>query len=123
MIFGLGIDLVDIAKFSKSLEAPNFKQKIFSLEERTLSPIHLAGRFAAREAFFKALDDQELFNYRDLEVMKEINGKPRFKFVNELAKYCEDKSVHLSISHTSKYAIAIVIIESKLPRNLLHPFL
>jgi len=112
MIVGLGIDLVDISKFSKSLEAPNFKQKFFSLTESTLSPLHLAGRFAAREAFFKALGDQELFNYKDLEVMNEINGKPKFKFVNALSKYCENKSIHLSISHTSEYAMAIVIIES-----------
>jgi holo-[acyl-carrier protein] synthase len=112
MIVGLGIDLVDISRFSKSLETPNFKQKIFSLNESTLSPLHLAGRFAAREAFFKALGDQELFNYKDLEVMNGINGKPKFKFVNELSKYCEDKSIHLSISHTSEYAMAIVIIES-----------
>ena len=112
MIVGLGIDLVDISRFSKSLETPNFKQRIFSLNESKLSPLHIAGRFAAREAFFKALGDQELFNYKDLEVTNEVNGKPKFKFVNELSKYCEDKSIHLSISHTSEYAMAIVIIES-----------
>ena len=112
MIVGLGIDLVDISRFSKSLEVPNFKQKIFSLNENTLSPLHLAGRFAAREAFFKALGDQEVFNYKDLEVTNEISGRPKFKFINELSKYCENKSIHLSISHTSEYAIAIVIIES-----------
>lgn len=112
MIVGLGIDLVDISRFSKSLETPNFKQKIFSLRESTLSALHLAGCFAAREAFFKALGNQELFNYKDLEVVNEINGKPKFKFVNELSTYCEDKSIHLSISHTSEYAMAIVIIES-----------
>lgn len=112
MIVGLGIDLVDISRFSKSLEVPNFKQKIFSLNEGTLSPLHLAGRFAAREAFFKALGNQEVFNYKDLEVTNEVNGKPQFKFLNELSKYCGDKSIHLSISHTSEYAMAIVIIES-----------
>ncbi len=112
MIVGLGIDLVDISRFCESLETPNFKQKIFSLNESTLSPLHLAGRFAAREAFFKALGDQKLFNYKDLEVTNEVNGKPKFKFVNELSKYCKDKSIHLSISHTSDYAMAIVIIES-----------
>ena len=112
MIVGLGIDLVDISRFSKSLKVPNFKQKIFSFNESTLSPLHLAGRFAAREAFFKALGDQEVFTYKDLEVTNEINGQPKFKFVNELSKYCEDKSIHLSISHTSEYAMAIVIIES-----------
>ena len=44
--------------------------------------------------------------------MSEINGKPKIKFVNELSKYCEDKSIHLSISHTSEYEMVIVIIES-----------
>jgi holo-[acyl-carrier protein] synthase len=112
MIIGIGIDLVDISRFSQSLETPNFKQKIFSLSESNLSPLHLAGHFAAREAFLKALGDQELFKFKDLEVINQINGKPKFKFVNELSKYCEDKSIHLSISHTPEYAMAIVIIES-----------
>ena len=110
MILGTGIDLVDISRFSKSLEVPNFKRRIFSLNESTLSPLHLAGRFAALEAFFKALGDQALFNYENLEVVNEINGKPKFKFFNELSRYCDDKTIHLSISHTSAYAIAIVII-------------
>jgi holo-[acyl-carrier protein] synthase len=112
MIVGLGVDLVDISRFSKFLEVPNFKQRIFPLNERTLSPLHLAGRFAAREALFKALDDQTVFKYKDLEVVNEVNGKPKFKFFNELARYCEDKIVYLSISHTSEYAMAVVAIES-----------
>jgi holo-[acyl-carrier protein] synthase len=112
MIVGLGVDLVDISKFSKFLEVPNFKQRIFPLNERTLSPLHLAGRFAAREALFKALGDQAVFKYKDLEVMNEANGKPKFKFFNELSRYCEDKIIHLSISHTSEYAMAVVVIES-----------
>ena len=111
MIVGLGIDLVDMSRFSKTLEVPNFKQRIFSLDESLLSPLHLAGRFAAREAFFKAMGDQSVFNYKDLEVIKEINGKPEFKFFNELSRYCEGKAIHLSISHTPEYAMAIVIIE------------
>lgn len=112
MIVGLGIDLVDITRFAESLKVPNFRQKIFSRNESTLSPLHLAGCFAAREAFFKAMGDQALFNFNDLEIVNELNGKPKFKFTNELFRYCEDKTLHLSISHTSEYAMAIVIIES-----------
>jgi len=111
MIVGLGIDLVEIAGFRKSLEVPNFRQRIFSIDELVLSPLHLAGRFAAREAFFKAMDDQTLFNYKNLEVINGVNGKPKFHFFNELSSYCKDKIIHLSISHTSEYAMAVVIIE------------
>ncbi len=116
MIIGIGIDLVDISRFSKSLEVPNFKQKIFSFGESNLSPLHLAGRFAAREAFFKAMSDQELFKYKDLEVINEKNGKPKFKFFNDLSKYCNDKSIHLAITQTATHATAIVIIEWNLPK-------
>lgn len=112
MIIGFGVDLIDMSRFKKSLEIPRFKQRIFSFSEIMLSPLHLAGHFAAREAFFKALDNQALFNYENLEVINEVNGKPKFQFFNELSEYCENKIIHLSISHTPEYAMAVVVIES-----------
>jgi holo-[acyl-carrier protein] synthase len=56
MVIGIGVDLVDLVRFRKVVQTKNFLQKYFSEEESTLNITSLAGRFAAREAFYKALD-------------------------------------------------------------------
>jgi holo-[acyl-carrier protein] synthase len=96
----------------KDVCTPGFVEKYFSNEEKYLSVEKLAGRFAAREAFFKALGDQKIFDLADIEVITKPNGAPKFNFSNKLAKYTANKTIHLSISHSSDSAIALVIIEN-----------
>jgi holo-[acyl-carrier protein] synthase len=112
VILGIGIDIVDIARFTKTSKSPRFKLKYFSSSEQSLPDQSLAGHFAAREAFFKALDQQGLFNEKNLEVTNDSSGKPKFIFFGELRKYAEDKFVYLSISHCTEYAVAMVVIEN-----------
>ena len=111
MIVGVGIDVVNIEKF-RSLVNDNFILRYFSENERGLRIEKLAGRFAVKEALFKALDVKELFRWDDVEVILEFNGSPKFHFKNHLAHYAQDKNIHLSISHSNDNAIAVVIIES-----------
>jgi holo-[acyl-carrier protein] synthase len=111
MIDGVGIDVVSIEKF-RSLVNDEFILRYFSENERSLRIEKLAGRFAAKEALFKALDVQELFRWDDVEVILELNGSPKFNFKNHLAHYAQDKNIHLSISHSNHDAIAVVIIEN-----------
>jgi holo-[acyl-carrier protein] synthase len=111
MIDGIGIDIVRIEKF-RSLVNDEFILRYFSENERSLRIEKLAGRFAAKEALFKALDVQELFRWDDVEVILELNGSPKFNFKNHLAHYAQDKNIHLSISHSNHDAIAVVIIEN-----------
>lgn len=111
MIIGVGIDLVDIKKFAQLAVRPNFVNKYFSPDEVKLKFESLAARYAAREAFFKALTEQTLFNWDDISVSSYSSGKPFFKFRNELEKYAADKNIYLSLSHSKNSAIALVIIE------------
>ncbi len=113
MILGVGVDVVDIARFTKTSNSLRFKLKYFSAREQDLSVQSLAGRFAAREAFYKALDNQGLFDKDNLEVVNDPSGKPRFIFFGELENYSSDKNFHLSISHCVEYAVAMVVIETK----------
>jgi holo-[acyl-carrier protein] synthase len=113
MILGIGIDIVDIARFIRTSQSVRFKLKYFSAREQHLSVQSLAGRFAAREAFYKALDQQNLFDKDNLEVFNDPEGKPRFIFSGELENYGNDKNIHLSISHCIEYAVATVVIETK----------
>jgi holo-[acyl-carrier protein] synthase len=112
MIIGVGVDLVYIETIEKSRNIPGFLSKVFSKEEYSLSSESLAGRFAARESLYKALDKKNLFDFRFISVISKESGQPKFKFSNKLDQYLSDKSIHLSISHTEGFAIAFVIIEN-----------
>jgi holo-[acyl-carrier protein] synthase len=113
VILGVGIDVVDIARFTKTSQSSRFKLKYFSTREQSLSVQSLAGRFAAREAFYKALDQQNLFDKDSLEIVNDPGGKPTFILSGELEAYGVDKNFHLSISHCVEYAVAMVVIETK----------
>lgn len=112
MIIGVGIDLVEITRFKKICKNPLFIQKYFAKGEWDL-PIHrLAGRFAARESLFKALNQKEIFSWGDIEVVSNKDGSPSFKLDGELDEFAKQHKIHLSISHSKYFATAIVLIES-----------
>jgi holo-[acyl-carrier protein] synthase len=112
MIIGIGIDMVDLVRFKKVVLTKNFLDKYFSFEERDLNTQSLAGRFAAREAFFKALDKKELFKFSEIKIVNAMDGHPMFILSGRIREHFIDKTVQLSISHTTKYAVSFVIIES-----------
>jgi len=108
MINGVGIDIVDIEEF-KALVNDAFILKYFSKAEKSLKIDKLAGRFAAREALFKAMKDQKKFKIDDIEIT--LKGKPHFVFKNDMANIFAQHRVYLSISNLTDCAIAIVFIE------------
>lgn len=112
MILGIGVDVVDLPLFKLIANEQSFLDKVFSKNEIGLKVERLAGRFAAREALFKALDEQDIFRWDDIEIITKLNGSPKFNFSNELKDYARDKRIHLSISHSGDSAIAFVIIEN-----------
>ena len=112
MIIGVGVDLVEISRFKELRLNDNFITRIFSHSEKDLEVQSLAGRFAAREALYKALPNKTLFNLRDIQIINRIDGKPEFVFDNDLLKFFISNNVHLTISHSNEIAIAMVIIES-----------
>ena len=112
MILGIGVDIVDLIRFDNLAVNQKFRDQYFSDSENLLNAQSLAGRFAAREALYKAVGTQDTFEWKDIEIINTSSGAPKFIFKNNAAKYFELKRIHLSISHVPEYAISIVIIES-----------
>lgn len=112
MIDGIGIDVVDIERFTSSLErTPGLLEKLFTPAERIKPVASLAARFAAKEALAKALSAGKGLPWHDAEVVNLESGKPVFIFRGEIADLVDGADVHLSLSHDAGIASAMVIVE------------
>lgn len=112
MIDGVGIDVVDIARFLESLKrTPGLREKLFTDSEQSKSDQSLAARFAAKEALYKALSPNHGLHWHEAEVINQSNGKPDFLFRGEIADLVDGAQVHLSLSHDAGIASAMVVIE------------
>ena len=112
MIEGIGIDVVDIKRFLESLaRTPGLREKLFTPAEAQLNESSLAARFAAKEALYKALSPSHGLAWHEAEVISHPNGKPAFLFRGEIADLVDGASVHLSLSHDSGIASAMVVVE------------
>lgn len=117
MIIGTGVDITEVRRLQKAVEkwGKEFLSRIFTKEElknaktRTSFFQHLAGRFAAKEAVFKALGDKDL-GWKDVQILNDEEGKPYCQVLNSKGK---DIDVHISISHIKNYAVANAIITKK----------
>ncbi|OPY13810.1 MAG: Holo-(acyl-carrier-protein) synthase [Syntrophus sp. PtaB.Bin001] len=125
MIFGTGIDLVEIDRIEKIIQKWNirFLNMVYSPYEicycsnKAFPAIHYAARFAAKESFLKSLGMGLGMGIRlkDIEVKNNEHGKPILHLNGRARTILDDHgitSVHLSLSHTSKQAGAVVILES-----------
>ena len=112
MIDGVGIDVVDIGRFSVALERTSgLKDRLFTAAEQTKPIASLAARFAAKEALAKALSVGKGLPWHDAEVINLESGKPAFLFRGEIADLVDGAEVHLSLSHDAGIASAFVIVE------------
>jgi holo-[acyl-carrier protein] synthase len=112
MIGGVGVDVVDIARFSEALErTTGLKERLFTTAEQTKPIASLAARFAAKEALAKALNAGKGLQWHDAEVINLESGKPAFFFRGEIADLVDGAAVHLSLSHDAGIASAFVIVE------------
>jgi len=125
MIYGVGTDLVDIERVKKILSKnrDSFIKRVLSEHEQALfankaeSAAYCAKRFAAKEAFAKALGTGigQVVGFQDLTVRNNENGKPHFIPSEKLRQYLVEKNIkhaHLSISDESQSAIAFVVLET-----------
>jgi holo-[acyl-carrier protein] synthase len=116
VIVGIGVDLVDVPRFERSLErTPRLLDRLFSPAERILKPRSLAARYAAKEALIKALGGSEGVHWIDIEVASEASGRPVFALTGETAATVAARgvtTVHLSLSHDANLATAYVIAEA-----------
>ena len=124
MIVGIGVDIVEVYRIAETLDrTPRFRERVFTERERAYcdakgvaAPQSYAGRFAAKEAFLKALKTgwRGLITWHDIEILSDAEGVPQLEISGEAASLFTASGAtraHLSISHTSEHAVAQVIFE------------
>ena len=123
-LFGVGTDIIRVKRLKKSLKKKIFLSRIFNEEEitkckRTKQNSNcFAKRFAAKEAFSKALGTgiSKGINFNEIIVLNEKSGKPYIKLINKTKKIVERKlkkkiyKISLSIADEKDYAVAFVTI-------------
>tara|TARA_B100000029_G_scaffold415159_1_gene418799 strand:- start:13 stop:405 length:393 start_codon:yes stop_codon:yes gene_type:complete len=125
-IFGIGTDIVNIKRMEKSLNkyGNNFKKRIFSkneinyCENKKNPSSFYAKRFAAKEAFSKALGTGIKGNiiFKNIEILNNKKGKPSIKLKGYVDTFLKKKiknkkyHIHLSLSDDKPWAQATVII-------------
>ena len=126
MIFGIGCDIVYVTRLQKWIKNPDIIRRFFHPKEIACESMsdqrlceYYAVRFAAKEAFSKALGTGlRGFELNDIHVENNENGKPEL-FLENKAKSITDSlcgknaRVHLSLSHEKEYALAYVVIEKE----------
>lgn len=116
MILGVGIDIIEVERVKKLAEKhPRFLKRIFTpreidycLQKRNKYQ-HLAARFAAKEAFFKAIGKR--INWKDVELFNLPSGKPQLEIKSK--ENFSIQEAHISISHLKDYAVSSVILEGE----------
>ena len=124
MIFGIGIDIIEVERLQNQLNRDaGFKHTLFTdneikyCESKKSWPQNYAGRYAAKEALFKALGTgwRNGMRYADIEIINDELGKPEIFVHNKVKLFCEEKgisAISVSISHTKELATAFVIAEN-----------
>ena len=117
MIVGIGVDLVDIARFERTLErTPRLLERLFSPSaSATLPPRSLAARYAAKEALIKALGGSDGVHWTEIEITPEASGRPWFTLTGSTAAVVAERGIttlHLSMSHDAGFATAYVVAEA-----------
>lgn len=115
-IRGVGVDVVDLARFERTLErTPGLRTRLFTPAEAALrAPERLAARFAAKEAFAKALRAPAGLSWRDVEVVVDEHGAPDLVLTGAAAARAAAlgvSRVHVSLSHDTSVATAFVVVE------------
>lgn len=123
MIFGIGIDIIEIGRVIKAMEkTPRFAGKIFTENEiasftngEKVRYESAAGLFACKEAVSKALGTGiSAFKWTDIEIVKEENGAPKCILHGKAEEIAVEKGIiriHISISHDKNNAVANCIME------------
>jgi holo-[acyl-carrier protein] synthase len=116
VIIGVGIDVVDVARFAVVLDrTPRLRERLFTDAERALPINSLAARFAAKEAVAKALGAPAGMQWHDAEISRLVNGRPVLTIRGTVAARASELGVarwYLSLSHDAGIASAVVIAEA-----------
>ena len=124
-IYGIGSDIISNIRIKKSLKNKKFLKRIFTMEEikkgSTLKNkfMYFSKRFAAKEAFVKALGTgfRDNINFNSISILNDKKGKPYIKFEKSLKKKIilltknKKLNVFLSLADEKDYSLAFVIIQ------------
>ena len=123
MIFGSGTDLLELNRMRSGIlrEEDPFVRRTFTEKERKEAAgkddprLYFAGRFAAKEAVYKALRlSPELINLSEIEVLTESSGAPRVILHDRLRDYKNQqgiRKVHVSLSYEKETVLAFAVAE------------
>ena len=120
MIIGIGTDIIEIERVRRAVEREHFKRRTFTETEINYcesrgknSAASYAARFAAKEAFFKALGTGIVTSLTEIEVRNDSYGKPEIFLFDATKNLAQEKCVNeifLSLSHSREYATAVVVL-------------
>jgi holo-[acyl-carrier protein] synthase len=127
-VLGIGVDLVEVSRLEQSIDrqGERFLRRVFTPNEiaycaamKSPGP-NYAARFAAKEAIAKAFGTGlgAQLSFQDIEVRRKASGEPYVVLHGEGAKLARRRGVRqifLSLSHTSRYAVAQVVISGSEP--------
>ena len=124
MIYGIGVDLVNIKRIEGVIDrwGTRFTNRVFTAQEidscfQRPNPIpSLALRFAAKEAFTKAigLGMRKGITWRDIEVVHNTNGRPDLKVTGKALSFCRSEKIgnwYVTLSDERDYGVAVVVLE------------
>jgi len=126
MVKGIGTDIIDIDRIKAVVvrHGERFLKKVFAPAEIELcgsrpdSGIHFAGRWAAKEAFYKALplSCQPVSSWKSIQIVsRDGSGRPEIEICRAELKTCLSEggieNIHLSISHERSFCVAFVVLE------------
>ena len=126
-ILGIGVDIIENSRISKSLKNDLFIKRIFSTTEILTAKklknknSFYSKRFAAKEAFAKSIGTgfRENLNFKDISIINNELGKPSFVITEKIKRIVKEQfkassfNFFLSISDEKKYSIAYVILQKK----------
>ena len=126
-IIGNGVDIVENKRIKNSLKIKGFVNRVFTQNEIYKSKNlnnktnYFAKRFAAKEAFVKALGEgfRNNINFKDIDITKDKKGRPFINISNNIKKFLKKKlklnkyKIFLSLSDEKEHSIAYVIINKK----------
>ncbi len=117
-----GTDIIEIARIKDAIEKEGFKERVYTekeieyCESKNIQKYQsYSGRFAAKEAIFKALstliEDKYKIKWTDFEIINDKEGKPNVQINTDIIDKSLIKNIDISISHCKEYATAVCIIE------------
>lgn len=130
MIIGTGIDIVNIERFERLMErwGKRFLSRVYTDDEisrcqrMSHPPECFAIRFAAKEAFLKAIGSglRNGIQWTDIEVQNDSRGKPFLSFYRKAREILQTHRVertHLTLSHDRPFAVAHVLLEGEVDES------